>query len=478
MNIVNQFHNAANQFPANIAIVCKGKATTYAALQQMVLCMANGLKQAGIAKGDNVMLMIPYSLELYVNILAIFHLGARVVLVDAIKDKQGVLNAYKKAECKGIITLPIIKLLRFYFFAKPLWKRFIIAPKATALPGNAYEQTETDSALITFTSGTTGNPKAADRTHGFLNIQLSTLVEEMQIKPADVHITSLPVVLMCNLAEGATSIIPPKPSKTAEWNFIKTQHAPNMVSASPAHFRTFVKRLNTITFNKIFIGGATILPHFVEEITRYINPAFIHFAYGSTEAEPIALVSAVDALLQNPNEKGICVGKPHPAIKLLIASVHDGQIAEMDEGDIGEVLVAGPHVLNNYYKDKAAFKANKVIDGETVWHRTGDLGYIRNGKLYFYGRLKYAWFEGEELVSPLVYEKFLSQQNPEAEGTFLHLNNRNVVFVTGVKLEEIAVLNQQFAYPIHDVILLPKLPKDKRHLSRIDYEKLKGKYFG
>ncbi len=478
MNIVNQFHNAANQFPTNIAIVYKGKATTYAALQQLVLCRANGLKQVGIAKGDNVMLMIPYSLELYVNILALFHLGVRVVLVDAIKDKKGVLKAYQKADCKGVITLPIIKLLRFYFFAKPLWRTFISTPKATALAQNACEQTEGDSALITFTSGTTGNPKAADRTHDFLNIQLSTLVDEMQIKSSDVHITSLPVVLMCNLAVGASSIISPNPSKTVEWDFIKTHYSPNMVSASPAHFTAFIKRLNIEIFNKVFIGGATILPHFVEEITRQINPEYIHFAYGSTEAEPIALVSAVDALLQNPNEKGICVGKPHPAIKLLIASVQDGQIAEMDEGEIGEVLVAGPHVLNNYYKDEAAFKANKVIDGETIWHRTGDLGYVRKGKLYFYGRLKFAWFEGEELVSPLVYEKFLSHQNPAAEGTCLHLNDRNVVFAAGIKVEDIATLNQQFAYPIHDVILLPKLPKDKRHLSRIDYEKLIRKYFG
>lgn len=478
MNIVNHFHAAAKQFPNQVAIVYKGNATSYAALQQLVFDKAFGLQKAGINAGDNLMLMIPYSLELYIHILAVFHIGARVILVDAIKDKKGVVAAFEKAECKGILTIPVLRILKYFLFDRKLWGKFFTVPRGKGKTCEAVEQNEQDSALITFTSGTTGNPKAADRTHGFLNIQLSTLIEEMCVKPNDVHITSLPVVLMCNLAVGATSIIPPKPNKSAEWNFIKTHHSPNMVSASPAHFSNFINRLDVKIFNKVFIGGATILPHFVEEITKQINPVSIHFAYGSTEAEPIALISAVEALLQNPNEKGICVGEPHPAIKLQIASVQDGQIAEMDEGDIGEVLVAGQHVLNNYYKDEAAFKANKVVEGETVWHRTGDLGYVRKGKLYFYGRLKHAWFEGEELVSPLVYEKFLSQNCSNAEGTCLHLNDRNVVFVTGVKLDEIAMLNQQFAYPIHDVILLPKLPKDKRHLSRIDYEKLIGKYFG
>jgi len=477
MNIVSHFHKAAKQFPNQTAIVYKGKATSYARLQKLVFDKAIGLQKTGITAGDNVMLMIPFSLELYIHILAVFYIGARVVLVDAIKDKKGVTAAFEKAECKGILTIPVLKILKYFLFDRKLWGKFLRVPNAEEKTYEAVEQNKQDSALITFTSGTTGNPKAADRTHGFLNIQLSTLIEEMSVKPNDVHITSLPVVLMCNLAVGATSIIPPKPNKSAEWNFIKTHHSPNMVSASPAHFNNFIKRMDVKIFNKVFIGGATILPHFVDEITRQINPEYIHFAYGSTEAEPIALISAVEALLQNPNEKGICVGEPHPAIKLKIASVQDEQIAEMDEADIGEVLVAGPHVLNNYYKDETAFKANKVVEVETIWHRTGDLGYVRKGKLYFYGRLKYAWFEGEELVSPLVYEKFLSQQNPTAEGTCLRLNNRNVVFASGIKVDEIAALNQQFAYPIHDVILLPKLPKDKRHLSRIDYEKLIGKYF-
>ena len=93
MNITNHFHSAARQFPNQIAIIYKGKATTYAELQLMVFDKSSGLQKAGINAEDNLMLMIPYSLELYVHILAVFHVGARVVLVDAIKDKGGVLEA-------------------------------------------------------------------------------------------------------------------------------------------------------------------------------------------------------------------------------------------------------------------------------------------------------------------------------------------------------------------------------------------------
>lgn len=476
MNIVDQFHKAARQDPNHIAIVYKRKSISFLALQNLVLRRADGLQKAGVTKGDNIMLMIPFSLEMYVHILALFHLGARVVLVDAIKNKPGVVQAYNKADCKGIITLPIIRFLRFFWFAKPLWKSFIVTNKGEVLRQKACQQTETDSALITFTSGTTGNPKAADRTHGFLNIQLNTLVQEMQIKPTDVHITSLPVVLMCNLAVGATSIIPPKPKKKKEWSFILSFIKPNMATASPAHFTTFLANLNAQSFNKVFIGGATILPHFVRKITQVVEARRIHFAYGSTEAEPIALVDVSTYLNYLPNENGLCVGVPHPNIQVRIGQIEDGKITDLSQAEVGEILVAGRHVLNHYFKDDAAFKANKIVEGDTVWHRTGDLGYFTNELLFFYGRKKYAWMEEEKVVSPLVYEKYLSECCAKAEGTWLHIGGKNIVFATGIKMNQLQMVNAGFQYQIHDFLILNKLPKDNRHLSRIDYEKLISYY--
>ena len=63
-------------------------------------------------------------------------------------------------------------------------------------------------AIITFTSGSTGEPKAAVRTHGFLIAQHRALVESLALAPGDVDLTTLPMFLLANLASGVTSVIP------------------------------------------------------------------------------------------------------------------------------------------------------------------------------------------------------------------------------------------------------------------------------
>jgi acyl-coenzyme A synthetase/AMP-(fatty) acid ligase len=120
MNIVGHFVAAATAHPQNIALVYKSEELTYAQLLHKVQKCSAALQQAGINAGDNVMLMIPFSIDLYVKILALFYMGARVVLVDAIKDRDKVVNAYNKAECKAIITVPLIHCLRYFLFSKVL----------------------------------------------------------------------------------------------------------------------------------------------------------------------------------------------------------------------------------------------------------------------------------------------------------------------------------------------------------------------
>src|SRR5207247_8700736 len=63
-------------------------------------------------------------------------------------------------------------------------------------------------AIVTFTSGSTGEPKAVVRTHGFLIAQHRALVESLGLAPGEVDLTTLPVFLLANLASGVTSVIP------------------------------------------------------------------------------------------------------------------------------------------------------------------------------------------------------------------------------------------------------------------------------
>jgi len=472
MNIVSHFLESARNYPDAVAIVHQSQSITFAELRDEVYKAAFVLKQKNVEKDDNILVVIPYSIELYIHILAIFLIGANVVLVDDIKPKSSLVYAFQKSNAKAIVTLRLISLLKYFLFHYSLWNSIIFLKRKDAYPILLVDRDADDTALITFTSGTTGQPKAANRTHGFLNIQLSTLIEEMKLQSGDTHITSLPVVLMCNLAVGVTSIIPPKYAKLSQWHEVRNKFAPNFLSASPSHFSEMNQLLECAKLNRVFIGGASILPHFARYVATKIDPSKVVLVYGSTEAEPICTLTLNDYLVSfDQNQMGLKVGRPHHNIKISINEASSNAIQPLKDGEVGEIIVAGPHVLAHYYKDDNAFATNKIVDKNTIWHKTGDAGYMIDGEVFLLGRMKYTWLENGVTCAPITMEKYLSSHHYKKEGTWLHINGMNILFIQKTKhIDQIII---DFPHKIDQTIFIEKLPRDKRHLSRINYEALK-----
>ncbi|MBN8680662.1 MAG: AMP-binding protein [Chitinophagales bacterium] len=474
MNIVQHFFQIAEKHPNRVAIATGKRLWTFEQFAHLIRQKVAALEQKGYGNNDNLIVMIPVSVELYATILAIFYLGGRVVLVDQIFPKSRVAYAYGKAECKGIITLPLFSWTRWLFFSWSLFQKVFSLGKSAQTQRDISNKTPDETALLTFTSGTTGNPKSANRTHGFLDIQLQTIIAKTGLQLGDVHLSSFPVVTMCNLAVGATSILPPKPGQKAAWAFLQRFCPITVVSASVEHFNTYLPNIQQPhTLRKVVLGGSTLLPDFVKTVAQKIEPARIELVYGSTEAEPIATLTAQEYLEQyRVEEKGVVVGNPHPNISVKIIQMDGEQWQEMPEGHIGEIMVAGPHVLASYYKDEQAFRENKLLINGTVWHRTGDAGYMRQSMLYYFGRMSLAWKEAGEWVSPLTCEKWCADNQLPPVATWLRLHDQNVLFFCGNDADY-QRFNTVFPFPVHRTVRLSGLPKDKRHQSRIDYGLLK-----
>lgn len=472
MNIISHFLESAHNYPDKVAIVHQSQSITFAELRDEVYKAAHVLKQNNVEKDDNILVVIPYSIELYIHILAIFLIGGNVVLVDDIKPKSSVVYAFQKSNTKAIVTLRLISWLKYFLFHYSLWKNIIFLKRKNADPILMVDRDADDTALITFTSGTTGQPKAANRTHGFLNIQLSTLIEEMKLKSEDTHITSLPVVLMCNLATRVTSIIPPKYDKPSQWHEVRNKFAPNILSSSPSHFSEMSQLLDCAKLDRVFIGGASILPHFARYVATKIDPSKVVLVYGSTEAEPMCTLTLRDYLVSlDQDQMGLKVGIPHHNIKISINEVESNAFHPLKDGEAGEIIVAGPHVLAHYFKDDNAFATNKILDKNILWHKTGDAGYMIDGEVFLLSRMKYTWLENGVTSAPITMEKYLSFHYDKVEGTWLHLNGKNILFIQKTKhIDQIII---DFPHKIDQTIFLEKLPRDKRHLSRINYEALK-----
>jgi acyl-CoA synthetase (AMP-forming)/AMP-acid ligase II len=119
--------------------------------------------------------------------------------------------------------------------------------------------------------------------------------------------------------------------------------------------------------------------------------------YGATEALPIAAIDSAE-LLAGTIERtragaGTCVGAPAGGVEVRIIEVTDEPVPRWREellaapGQVGEITIAGPSVSPRYHAPAAANVAAKIVDGDRLWHRTGDLGSVDDaGRIWFAGR--------------------------------------------------------------------------------------------
>ena len=173
----------------------------------------------GIKKGDNVLIFVPMSIELYKILSAVFYIGATAVFVDAWADKNRLNQALTIVPCNSFIACPkafILKLMckKVREVGINIVSGRISKPKTEIKIEPATPDT---AALITFTTGSTGLPKAAKRTHEFLLEQHYVLKKHLQPEEDDIDMASLPVFVLHNLACGTTSVIPDfNPQKPAD----------------------------------------------------------------------------------------------------------------------------------------------------------------------------------------------------------------------------------------------------------------------
>jgi len=393
---VNQ--NVVAHLPATDAtalVAPNGERLSFRQLKDQVDALAGGLRARGIEPGNRVVLLIPMSIELYVTLLAVFHVGATATLVDPAADIQGLLCRYPPDAFIGVpkahllrLKVPALRGLQFYgstgFTPLPHCRIDRLSGPITPVePGIA-------PALLTFTTGTTGQPKAIGRSHAFLLGQHRVLHQHMSFGEGDVDLPTLPVFLLHSLASGATCVIADADLKhVGQVNpepVIRqmVRESVTSTSGSPAFFRAIVDHLintdSTLpTLRHIYTGGARVPATLVDDLARVLPEVSLHVVYGSTEAEPIAVLDARahrNELLHS-GAQGALVGSPVPDIAIRI----DGE-------PFGEILVAGPHVNPGYVNDPKSDAEYKVKDGDTIWHRTGDVGKLdAHGNLWLVGRV-------------------------------------------------------------------------------------------
>ncbi len=493
MNISQLFLDAAEKYPNRLAIIDPKKSVSYSDLQIDVLETAAYFRSKGIKKGDRVLVFVPMSVDLYRIVLALFYCGATAVFLDAWVNKKRLELCCEIADCKGFIGVPKARI--FAWFSKELRRIPIkLALKKQLSNTTQIEQvSDDDSALITFTTGSTGRPKAADRTHGFLKEQFDALIDEIDPQVEDVDMPILPIVLFVNLGVGCTSVIAdfkmskPETMEPHKLTMQIKEHQVNRITASPFIVEQLAKKSQYHSafknIQKVFTGGAPVFPSQAKLLKNAFSNAEVNIVYGSTESEPISSIEASE-LIDNEEKlaQGLPVGHIYHKTELRIIKITEDAIPtateveldalSLEPGVIGEIIVAGPHVLKRYFNNEEAFKKNKIVVGDTVWHRTGDSGFLMDGQLYLTGRCQQLIYHNDTILSPFIIENQLQQISGVTMGTLLQLNEKLVLAIEGTANKEL--IQEKCTNIPFDEIEFIDIPRDPRHNSKIDYPSLEA----
>jgi long-chain acyl-CoA synthetase len=232
-----------------------------------------------------------------------------------------------------------------------------------------------DLAVLLFTSGTAGMPKAAMLSHGNLiaNIRQVQDAPGLAVRADDVglgvlpffHVFGLNVVIGLTLAAHATLVSVPRfdPAKSVE---VIREHGVTVIAAVPAIFRAWLDlgpEVDASAFAsvRLAVSGAAALS---ADTLSAIQTRFgmrIHEGYGLTEASPIVTTTAVEQAVRPGS-----IGPPVPGVKVRLVD-RDGEDAL--EGDPGEIWVRGANIFGGYWND-AEQTARVLVDG---WLHTGDI---------------------------------------------------------------------------------------------------------
>ncbi len=355
-------------------------ALTYAGLDEASARLAALLAARGIGRGDRVGLMLPNVLAFPVLYYGILRGGAVVVPMNVMMKRREV--AYF-LEDSG---------------ARMLFASADTAPESTGGaeiadadavllsggdlhdllgghdPAAGYAPTEgEDTAVILYTSGTTGRPKGAELTHANLDTNAEIVARTLtEVGPDDVVLGALPqfhsfgqtASLNASLRAAACLTMLPRFDPTAALEAIEGervtvfQGVPTMYAAMLNHPER--ERFDASSLRSCMSGGAAM----PVEVMRGFEQAFgceIYEGYGLSETSPVACSN-------RPGEqrKPGSIGLPIEGVEMMVV---DGEDRELPPGEVGEIVIRGHNVMKGYWERPDA-TAEAIRDG---WFHSGDL---------------------------------------------------------------------------------------------------------
>ncbi|MCA9251010.1 MAG: fatty acid CoA ligase family protein [Phycisphaerae bacterium] len=385
---------------------------------------ARGLSEYGIDRGMRTILMVKPGIAFFVLTFALFKIGAVPVLIDPGMGRKKLIQCLEEIEAEAFVGIPLAHVARVMFaksfrsvrkcvtVGRRLFWGGANLKDVRAQDSRSFETADVganDLAAILFTSGSTGPAKGVAYEHGMFAAQVRYLASHFKCGEHDTDVATFPLFALFDVALGMTAIIPDmNPSMPGHVNPERIvsaicDHDATQIFGSPALLARVVahcehRKVALPTLRRVLTAGAPIPPALLARLRKIVSDdADIFTPYGATESLPVASIESREVIGETAacteQGAGICVGRVLPGMELRIIEISDEPIEdwthckELRAGEIGEICVRGPVVTKSYFRKPAATRLAKIAEGDTVWHRMGDVGYLDDaGRLWFCGR--------------------------------------------------------------------------------------------
>lgn len=493
-------------------------------LSRRVREIAAGLHARGLRAGDRVSLLVPPGADLTALLYACLRIGAVVVVADAGLGVKGLGRAVAGSRPDMVVGIPAgLALARALGWPGERISVTTLAPPvaralgvAASLPqiardGRAEvlppEPAADDDAAILFTSGSTGPAKGVVYTNRQLAALRDTLGSRFDVGVGTGLVAGFAPFALLGPALGATSVTPdmdvtrPRDLTASALAAAASAADATVVFASPAALANVVATADALSaadrealgrVRSLLSAGAPLSEALLARAAALVPAAEVHTPYGMTEGlllTDVTLEGIRAAALRG--DAGVCVGEPVDPAAIRISPLDaDGAatVALTDEpGITGEIVASAPHLHERYDRlhvtDRAARRDSA---GGIRRHRTGDVGHLdATGALWVEGRLPHVITTADGVLTPVGPEQGAETAPGVGRAAAVGVGPAGVqqlvlVVESAPAARRVGLADPDLAaavraavgIPVAAVIVVPVLPTDVRHNSKVDRARL------
>uniref|UniRef100_A0A7C3WQ76 Long-chain fatty acid--CoA ligase n=1 Tax=Desulfobacca acetoxidans TaxID=60893 RepID=A0A7C3WQ76_9BACT len=442
---------AASRAMETPGLIFFGRRLTYGSLMEQAARVAQALRNLGLRYGERLAIMLPNCPQLVLAYYAALHLGAVVVLLSPLLSPKEIREQLLDSEARFFVVLDhllpkaeealtevrleqiIVARLADYlpwplswfyplkawwqglpqgFGERPgrlVWTSLLQAPPLSEAPRPQPQ----DPAILQYTGGTTGTPKAAILSHHNLmaNVaQINAWMRPVRYGQERVvgllpffHVFGLTVCLNWSVSQAATVILLPR-FEIQEFLGVLKKYRPTILPGVPTLFVALINHpeLPRIDLSSLWacVSGSAPLPMEVREKFESLSGCRILEGYGLTEASPVTHFNP----LEGKRPPG-SIGLPFPSTRAKVVDEETGK-RELPPGEVGELIIQGPQVMQGYWR-RPAETALVLRDG---WLFTGDLAKMDDeGFFYIIDRKKDMIISAGFKIFPREVEEVLYQ---------------------------------------------------------------------